>query len=61
MNDTPDPWANEAGEEPLEEAHQEDVVDEALVVDASGDHGANTGRHGDAVEDTADQCWCVLE
>ena len=61
MHDAPDPWANQAGEEPLEKAHQEYVVDEALVVDASGDHGANTGCHGDAVEDAADEGAGVVE
>ena len=61
MNDAPDVWSDEATEEPLEEAHKEDVVVESLVVDAGADHGADSAGHGDEVEDGADESVVVFE
>ena len=61
VHDAPDVWANEASEEPLEETHEEHIVDETLVVEAGGDHGADARGHGDAVEDAADERVGVLQ
>ena len=61
MHDAPDVWADKAGEEPLEEAHEEDVVDESLRVQAGGDHSADTTSHRDAVQNAADQSMSMLK
>ena len=61
MNDAPDVWSDEATEEPLEPAHEEDVVDETLVGEAGADHGADSAGHGDEVEDGANESVVVLE
>ena len=61
VDDAPDVWPDEAAEEPLKEAHEEDVVVEALVVDAGADHGSDTAGEGNPVEDGADHGVIVLE
>ena len=61
MNDAPDVWSDEATEEPLEEAHKEDVVVESLVVDAGADHGSDATGEGNPVEDGADHGVIMLE
>ena len=61
VNDAPDPWTYEASEEPLEESHEEDVVDETFLVDAGADHGSNSACERDEVQDGADQSMVVLE
>ena len=61
MNDAPDVWPDEAAKEPLEEAHEEDVVVEAFVVDAGADHCADATGHWDEVQDGTDQGMIVLE
>ena len=61
VDDAPDVWPDEAAEEPLKEAHEEDVVVEALVTEAGADHGADSAGEGDEVEDGADECVVVFE
>ena len=61
MHDAPNPWSNQASEEPLQEAQQEDVVDEALVADAGGDHGSDSSSERDDVQDAADHGWGFFE
>ena len=61
VDDAPDVWPDEATEEPLQEAHEEDVVVESLVVDAGADHGADSAGHGDEVEDGAEESHVVFE
>ena len=61
MNDAPDVWPDEPAKEPLEEAHEEDVVVESFVVDASADHGANAAGHRDEVKDGTNERVIVLE
>ena len=61
MDDAPDVWSDEATEEPLEEAHEEDVVVEAAVLEAGADHGADAAGEGDEVEDGADERVVVFE
>ena len=61
MDDTPDVRSDEATKEPLEEAHEEDVVVEAFVVDAGADHGANTAGHRDPIKDGTKERVIVLE
>ena len=61
VDDAPDVWPDEAAEEPLEEAHEEDVVVEALVVDAGADHGSDTAGERNKVEGCADQGMAVLK
>ena len=61
MNDAPDIWPDKAAKEPLEEAHEEDVVVEAFVVDAGADHGSDAAGERDEVQDGADQGVVVLE
>ena len=54
MEDAPNVWADRPGEAKLQGAHAKDVVDEALVVDAGADHGADAARDRDAVEEDAE-------
>ena len=61
MNNAPDPWSDETAEEPLQEAHQEHVVVEALIIDAGADHGSDSAGEWNEVEDGADQGVVVLE
>ena len=61
MDDAPDVWSDEATEEPLEEAHEEDVVDEALVAEAGAEHGADSACKREEVEDGAEKSVLVFE
>ena len=61
MDDTPDVGSDEATKEPLEEAHEEDVVVESFVVDASANHGANAAGHRDEVKNGTNERVVVLQ
>ena len=54
MNNAPNVWPDETTEEPLQEAHQEHVVVEALVTEAGADHGSDSAGEGNEVKDGAD-------
>ena len=61
MNDAPDVWPDEPAKEPLEEAHEEDVVVEAFVVDAGADHGAKAASERDPVKNGTNERVVVLQ
>ena len=61
MNDAPDVWPDEATEEPLKEAHEEDVVVESFVINAGADHGADTASERDKVQDGANEGVIMLK
>ena len=44
MDNRPDPWDNCPAKEELNESENEGVGMESLLVEAGGDHGANSGE-----------------
>ena len=52
VHDAPDVTEDQATEEPLEESHQEHIVDEARFVQAGRNHGAITACERNEVQNS---------